>query len=737
MQYKKSLSLFLVSIFICFSLIGCNSSSNDVSGTQAINSSSTNLTSTGMFVERTITPNESEQALNFMSATQQDAEVTLTASDRQGTLLSFTSSDRQTWQESKNSIAGQLFSSIFTEGFVSTATMPKQDIWWITQSYSGYRGDQTAEEAKQNAIKTYKVNGDSIEEVNIESIQTLNTESTEYSVGTMTSANGTVHILLYESTFEGTSYYITFDGETGQELTKIGLNAKEYDLWSAFCIDNSLYVPSQTSNQIFEFSLETGEEISKMNIPVPDYKNSNTIFTVAPNKDLCYVNNTGIHRVPWGGSLVQDMVVGNQYSFSSPFFYPTSLLAMEDGSYIVVGNNQSESVVSHFEFDENASNTVQDKLMIWSLEDSYVLRAAVTAYNKKNPEITIEVEYGRNPNISGKTDSDIIRELNTRLLTGNSPDIIILDGLPSDAYIKQGLLLDLSGEINIENCYPNIMSAFTKNNKTYAYPTLFQMPVFIARSGEEYSDGISSLSELSQIASEKDSLYYGNYYEMFESLYAAYSNTIFPNNASVDETALRDFLQNTKTISDELQLSSEIEYIHGGVGSSGIPPRQGLNALAEDSTKYAADILWEPTFTSTLFLFADREITPLPGNSFIPICSAAISTQTLQKEIAIDFINTMLQDKDTQGTRMEQGFSVIVDEHLSLYKKNGSDLVGNPDLFDWNALILQFTAPTITDKDLQEKLYEQAELLYQGKINVNEATNAILQNTKTYFAEKQ
>lgn len=137
-----------------------------------------------------------------------------------------------------------------------------------------------------------------------------------------------------------------------------------------------------------------------------------------------------------------------------------------------------------------------------------------------------------------------------------------------------------------------------------------------------------------------------------------------------------------------------------------------------------------------VFLFADRNITTLPGGCFIPVCSAAIPAGSKNAENATEFIKTMLQDKDTQETKMEQGFSVIIDNHLPFYKKVEKDIVGKPSEFDWDSLISGFPGPTITEAVLKEKLYQQAELLYQNNITVDEAVENVVKNTRLYFEER-
>ena len=44
----------------------------------------------------------------------------------------------------------------------------------------------------------------------------------------------------------------------------------------------------------------------------------------------------------------------------------------------------------------------------------------------------------------GVTAEDAVKALNTELLAGNVPDVLVLDGLPADSYIEKGILADIS-----------------------------------------------------------------------------------------------------------------------------------------------------------------------------------------------------------------------------------------------------------------------------------------------------
>ena len=45
----------------------------------------------------------------------------------------------------------------------------------------------------------------------------------------------------------------------------------------------------------------------------------------------------------------------------------------------------------------------------------------------------------------GVTRTDALKTLNTEIMAGKGPDILILDGISAQTYVEQGMLEDLSG----------------------------------------------------------------------------------------------------------------------------------------------------------------------------------------------------------------------------------------------------------------------------------------------------
>ncbi|MCI8723924.1 MAG: extracellular solute-binding protein [Ruminococcus sp.] len=121
----------------------------------------------------------------------------------------------------------------------------------------------------------------------------------------------------------------------------------------------------------------------------------------------------------------------------------------------------------------------KDKLRIYSLKPSSI-RYAATFFQEKYPELEVIYETGCTGEDS-VTLTDAVRTLNTELMAGEGPDILILDGLPGDSYREKGILEDVTEivEPEKEKYFYNVISACNEGNTIYQIPTYFNVPVIL------------------------------------------------------------------------------------------------------------------------------------------------------------------------------------------------------------------------------------------------------------------
>ena len=82
------------------------------------------------------------------------------------------------------------------------------------------------------------------------------------------------------------------------------------------------------------------------------------------------------------------------------------------------------------------------KITVYSLSEDDLVKQTISAYQTQYPNLFIEYQIGMDE--GGITREDALKKLNTQLLSGSGPDVIMLDGINIDTYAEKGVLMDLS-----------------------------------------------------------------------------------------------------------------------------------------------------------------------------------------------------------------------------------------------------------------------------------------------------
>lgn len=150
---------------------------------------------------------------------------------------------------------------------------------------------------------------------------------------------------------------------------------------------------------------------------------------------------------------------------------------------------------------EEEKQVSKDKLRIYSLKDNPFVRQVASLFQEKHPELEVSLEVGYTGEDS-VTLSDAIRTLNTQLMAGEGPDILVLDGLPADSYAEKGILEDVTEIVEPEKdrIFYNIISAYNRGESVYKVPTTFSIPVIL---GDEEVMAAKNSEDLFETLEEK------------------------------------------------------------------------------------------------------------------------------------------------------------------------------------------------------------------------------------------
>ena len=307
-----------------------------------------------------------------------------------------------------------------------------------------------------------------------------------------------------------------------------------------------------------------------------DVLNNHEMIRSDENGAVYILLNSGMYRYVAGSSVIECIYstsqngvdrLDNTLSFvqEGDVFYLLGYLENDDTLYFLCSSETDEVV-------EPVENVPVREITVYTLYSQEYLENTVRQFENEYPGIKINLEVGREEG-SNTTITEAINALNTQLLAGDGPDVIIMDDLNYAAYRDSGMLVELSGlydEILEENpeCNTTILSCYrTEGGEIYAIPSQFSFAVISAP-----IDSIDSLDSLEGLAeyiqnSPCPNPEYGNdlcIYDitgLFQTLYPAYSYKIFGNGESYDRQELENFASGMKDVWDALMEHTSEEQI--------------------------------------------------------------------------------------------------------------------------------------------------------------------------------
>lgn len=215
-------------------------------------------------------------------------------------------------------------------------------------------------------------------------------------------------------------------------------------------------------------------------------------FLCADNT-ICVAGDKGLYRHIIGGSAVEQVIDGELSSLSAP---SNSLMAvtMNDKNEFLAAYGNGKIV--RFAYDGEVSSVPDDRITVFSLHDDDLVRQAITTYQTQYPEMFVEYQVGMDE--GGVTREDALKKLNTQLLGGTGPDIIMLDGMDINTYVEKGVLKDLTDIVEEidgqEGLYRNFIDGLASEGIPYVVPAKFYLPVLYGNG--DYVNNVSDYSSM-------------------------------------------------------------------------------------------------------------------------------------------------------------------------------------------------------------------------------------------------
>ncbi|WP_367116085.1 ABC transporter substrate-binding protein [Clostridium sp.] len=353
---------------------------------------------------------------------------------------------------------------------------------------------------------------------------------------------------------------------------------------------------------------------------------------------------------------------------------------------------------------------------MYSLVEDETFQNAITKLNMNNSNITINYQIGV-PEGTGVDTSDAIKKLNTEIMAGKGPDILLLDNLPVDSYIENEVLADIKDIVTTDkNIFHGLIEAYKKDGSIYQFPLKISLPVIIGNKDllKEANDLNSLLTVIKEYSSQTDSRifeYLGSPEEFIYNFYFIFENGWINKNNKINKNNLTNFLEICAEIYKISKEKDDIykeqmydDYVNQmkSLGLSENETENGYSEISSDGNRYmnsiningmsyyknkplfALDSIDTPYQFEALYnlMLRDSSITYeiLKNNEesiFYPKSKIGINNKSknikLAKEILSNIINSNVYSGNLTPNKEQITNSLLIDDISNEYEYNSEN----------------------------------------------------------------
>ena len=482
----------------------------------------------------------------------------------------------------------------------------------------------------------------------------------------------------------------------------------------------------------------------------------NLSFTTVVGLDsqgLYLADATGIYRQSQGGTVWERLVDGDLTSLSMPTWTVGGVVS--DGeAFTAILTGEDKSQIMRYVYDETTPTLPDKELVIFGLKDSNTIRQAIGEFQRRNPTVRVNFQVMLDEN-SGATAEDVIRALNTELVAGKGPDLLLLDGLPLESYIEKGVLADLTDQLRAlvdgQGLMDNLMGAYQRDGRRYGVPARFTVPVMMGKT--EDVARVRSLEDLAALVEaeqggEPQFLWPSTaLYEdggMLMDYYDACAGGLV-SKSGADQAGLANYLNQMLRIQNAERANTP-ELGEGAAYSIVISSSSGSNGfevldmgsmnLGQGKARFHIQELIGQMGLHNILQNLDEDgwalDTLFGGGSFTPVGGVGIVASTQQRELADAFVE-LLVSTTVQDNYLYDGFPVNGDSLDKLVNK-ATEETGQDDM-GFRALCDALDTPILSDQVVRDAAAAQAKALSDGTITPEQAAAQVVESTELYRAE--
>lgn len=552
------------------------------------------------------------------------------------------------------------------------------------------------------------------------------------------------------------------------------------------------------------YSLSSKEQLSEDSVLTETLKeylgvdqgNNSHAYLIAPSQteDGIYVlTEEGLFYHVMYGTVMEQVIEGSLCSIGdiSKLFAAMCVTEDEAGGMPVFWLLYDSGALMRFAYDADVPSMPDTMVRVYSLHDDSNVRQAVIGYQGEHPELYVQYEVGVTEG-AGQTEEDALKNLATQIASGDGPDVLVMDGIPYDAYVEKGVLKDLTefyAELSASGIYfENILDCFYREDKIYAIPAAFQFTILMGE--EEKIEGVDDLEKFASLLEKtavEDTSKIGLVTEdtILTAMSMVSGGVWINEEGGLDEEALSRFLtlcrriyaadragMSGESLQEEINQRAETTWSWGGSSVYDFKNENDLYCLTAIQNSYT--YFRNPLFMGSMggnivhelndllaklaYLGKDYRIFSDEGTSCIPVSMLAVNNASGVQAEAEDFLkytlggdfqmNTILSGVPINKAALyameannpdPHGFSATM---LGSVSAAASDYVvltvywASPEKFEkFNDMLDSIDRVNICDSMVYSTVMELGGSAVNGEKSVEETVDAIAKKVQLYLAE--
>ncbi len=474
-----------------------------------------------------------------------------------------------------------------------------------------------------------------------------------------------------------------------------------------------------------------------------------------PGKGIWLAGEDGLTYLAEGGSKWEVLLDPGLSVLGMPSYYATGLMRHPDGDFYLsyLDSTTYQYGLVRISYQEGVSNEQDTTLTIYSLSESDSVRQAVVEFQRQHRNVKVEYRAMMSENSSATTE-DCIKTLNTELLAGKGPDLLVTDGLPFDSYVEKGVLADLSelsdALVSDGLLMENIAEAIKGEQGAYRIPTRMNVPIWIGTQKALQATG--SIKELAAASAQATVPYFGienyDYQQLFQCLYYLYGGEL--TKGEISREKVTGFLTDYLTLAKQSGIDD---------GENSYASLSAINTLCGNNGELGYfDI---PSMSSLMLpekVMRDSGLGYLrAGEGFLPVVSLAVNQASGQKELAGEFIRELLgesiQDADLDGIPVNPASlekkpenrqeNVMIGTHFVKTLPDGSkeessitaECPEKEEIEEFVIGLKNLNQVLSVDETVRQMIEAELPALWRGEKDVETVSESVFQKLQTYLAE--